>query len=135
MCAKVAAAIVQGMVPDTCHVVVADRETPRRRRRVDNPMPSQDAGASSTGTVLAVTNSFPAMLSEREALEMTVHGEVLTSSPERMRHDSDLLPNNTKESSIVRDTFLETLTDGFFGTHYGSLDNIKEPTHTLCPSC
>ncbi len=97
MCATVAAAIVQGMVPDTCHVVVAARETPRRGRRVDNPMRSQEvalqAGASSTGTVLAVTNPFPAMLSERKALEMDMHGEVLTSSPERMRHDTDLLPN------------------------------------------
>ena len=56
MCATVAAAIVQGMVPDTCHVVVAANETPRRGRRVDNPMRSQEGGAISTGT--------PAMLSE-----------------------------------------------------------------------
>ncbi len=66
------------------------------------------------------------MLSERETLEMAMHGEL--SSPEKMRHDSDLLPNNTKVSSIVRDTFLETLTDGLFGTEYGSLDKMKEPT-------
>jgi hypothetical protein len=45
---------------------------------------------------------------------MARHEEVLTWSPERMRQESDLFPNNTMASSIGRDTFLETLTDGFF---------------------
>jgi hypothetical protein len=41
MCATVAAVVVQGMVPDTCEIVVAASEAPRRRREANSvgPLP------------------------------------------------------------------------------------------------
>ena len=39
MCATVAAVVVQGMVPDTCEIVVDPSDVPRRRREATSPGP------------------------------------------------------------------------------------------------
>ncbi len=83
------------------------------------PLPSKQTDGCSTAT-------YPAMMSEREALEMSKHGEVLTWSPERVRQASDLPPNDT--------TFMANLIEGFFGKEYGSVDR-SEPAVPLGAAC